>query len=133
MNTTPTTTVPNVAAPAGTTPDAQSSADGLVQCGNCGRYVWHTTERCPDVAPPAGATPDVWEGNPAQRVVAGTNRAIDGHDVLVWTPAVQYADGSLREPAEVHVELSHDDAMTADQARVLAAELIAAADEIDRW
>ena len=46
---------------------------------------------------------------------------------------MQYADGSLREPAQVHVELGHDDAMTSDQARALAAELIAAADEIDRW
>ena len=68
-----------------------------------------------------------------QRVVAGINRGIDGHDVLVWTAAVQYADGSLRQPAQVHVELGHDDAMTADQARALAAELIEAADEIDRW
>jgi len=112
---------------------AQSSADELVQCGHCGRYGWHTTERCPDVAPPAGTIPDVWEGNPAQRVVAGINRGIDGHDIVVWTATVQCADGSLREPAQVHVELSHDDAMTADQARALAAELIEAADEIDRW
>ena len=44
---------------------------------------------------------------------------------------VQYADGSA-ESAQVHVELGHDDAMTSDEARALAAELIAAADEIDR-
>src|SRR6478609_3498806 len=91
------------------------------------------TTTVPDVAPPAGATPDIWEGNPAQRVVAGINRGIDGHDVLVWTATVQYADGSLREPAQVHVELHHDDAMTADQARAPAAQLIEAADEIDGW
>ena len=54
---------------------------------------------------------------------------------MFWSgpTTVQYADGSLREPAEVHVELDHDDAMTADQARALATELIEAADEIDRW
>ena len=92
-----------------------------------------TATPLPDVQPPAGTKPDVWEGNPAQRVVAGINRGIDGHDVLVWTAAVQYADGSLREPAEVHVELDHDDAMTADQARALATELIEAAAEIDGW
>jgi len=54
---------------------------------------------------------------------------------MFWSgpTTVQYADGSLLEPAQVHVELGHDDAMTSDQARALAAELIAAADEIDRW
>src|SRR6478672_2120287 len=89
------------------------------------------TTTAPNVAPPAGTTPDIWEAD--QRVVAGINRGIDGHDVVVWSAAVQYADGSLRKPAEVHVELGDDDAMTADQARALAAELIDAADEVDRW
>jgi len=89
---------------------AQSSADELVQCGHCGRYGWHTTERCPDVAPPAGATPDIWEDN--QRVVAGINRGIDGHDVLVWTDhgAVRrrFSAGARPGPRRTRPRRRHD-------------------------
>ena len=82
-------------------------------------------------APPAGSTPDIWEGD--QRVVVGVDRTIDGRtEVLVWAAAVQYADGSLRQRV-VHVGANGYDSLTIDQARALAAQVIEAADEIDRW
>jgi hypothetical protein len=89
-----------------------------------------TTNPYPDVAPPVGTKPDIWETD--QCVVMGADRTIDGHDGLAWTSAVQYSDGSLRQ-VFVHVDMPTNDHMTSDQARVFAAQLIAAADEIDRW
>src|SRR5258705_10427383 len=86
-----------------------------------------TTDPFPDVAPPPGTDPDVWEGDPPQRVVMGKTWRIAGHDITVWTGAIQYADGSLRQPAEVHVVEGEDDEMTSAQARKLAAQRIAAA------
>lgn len=89
-----------------------------------------TTNPYPHIAPPVGTTPDVWEDD--QRMVMGADRTIDGHDAVVWTAAVQYADGSLQK-AVVHVDMPAKDAMTSVQARALAAEVIAAAHEIDGW
>jgi hypothetical protein len=68
----------------------------------------------------------------------GECRGIDGlHvDVVnVQVTAIQFSDGhiddgSVHEPPHVYLR---DDALTAMQARELAATLIEAADEVDRW
>jgi hypothetical protein len=95
-----------------------------------------TTNRFPSVAPPPGADyVDDWEGDPPQRVVGSGGRGIAdrGHDIIVWTATIQYADGSLRQPIEIHVDHGEDGALTSAQARALAARIIDAADEVDAW
>lgn len=40
-----------------------TAAPALTQCTNCGRYGWHTTERCPEpVRGPAGQTDSMTNG-----------------------------------------------------------------------
>jgi len=92
----------------------------------------------PDVAPPAGTTADIWEGTPPERIVYSANRGIPDYDVTVWTSANQFADGTLddgsrSEPPSVHLNVWASTGMNSDQARILAAVLIEAADEIDGW
>ncbi len=68
----------------------------------------------------------------------GELRGIDGFHidrVSVQPTAVQFPDGriddgSVREPPHVYLG---DDGLTSAQARQLAALLISAADEVDRW
>ena len=62
----------------------------------------------------------------------GADRTIDDHELVVWISAVQHADRSLREVV-VHVDTPGNDHMTSDQARALAAQVLEAADEVDRW
>jgi hypothetical protein len=112
----------------------------LDQCTNCGRYGWHTTDKCPDVPVPPGARPDTWEDDSPlpYRVLFGELRGIDGVDtdrVNVQPTAVQFSDGriddgSVHEPPHIYVG---DNALTTTQARELAATLNDAADEADRW
>jgi hypothetical protein len=90
----------------------------------------------PDVPVPPGARPDTWQND--HRVLLGEVRGIDGVDtdlVCVQVTAVQFFDGriddgSVHEPPHVYLR---DDALSAAQARELAALLIAAADEVDGW
>lgn len=94
----------------------------------------------PDVPIPVGVCADDWQDDVPQpyRVLFGELRGIDGLDidrVSVQATAVQFSDGriddgSVHEPP--HVYLS-DDVLTSVQARQLAAALIDAADEVDRW
>jgi hypothetical protein len=98
------------------------------------------TTTIPDVPAPAGARPDTWQEDVPQpyRILLGDVRGIDGRDidhVSVQPTAVQFSDGrvddgSVHEPPHVYL---CDDGLTAMQARDLAALLIAAADEVDRW
>lgn len=96
------------------------------------------TNPFPDVAPPAGTRADIWEGTPPERIVFGADRGIPDYEVNVWTSANQFADGTLddgsrTEPPTVHLEVGASTGMNSDQARILAAVLIGAAEEIDGW
>jgi hypothetical protein len=99
-----------------------------------------TYDIAPDVPVPPGARPDAWQDDSpfAYRVLLGEVRGIDGVDtdhVCVQPTAIQFADGrvdggSVHEPPHVYLR---DDALSAAQARELAALLIEAADEVDGW
>jgi hypothetical protein len=86
---------------------------------------------------PAGVTfVDSWQqDDPPFRVLRGTDRRIDGHDVRVGTAVIQFGDGRIDdghiEPPHVFVDHC-DRGLTAVQAREMAAVLTAAADEIER-
>ena len=55
-----------------------------------------TTSPRPDVPLPAGAVfGDIWQGDPAERVIMGQNRGITDSDVVIWTSAIQLADGRI--------------------------------------
>jgi hypothetical protein len=99
-----------------------------------------STTYTPDVPVPLGARPDTWEDDSPQpyRVLLGAVHAIDGihvDRVSVQATAIQFLDGriddgSVHEPPHVYLA---DNALTTTQARELAATLIEAADEADRW
>jgi hypothetical protein len=96
-----------------------------------------TTYTTPDVPIPAGFRAQDWQGDDRRpfRVLLGEVRAIDGVDVCLQATAIQFADGTLddgsvHEPPLVYLG---DDALTATQARELAALLVEAADVIDGW
>jgi hypothetical protein len=62
-------------------------------------------------------------------VVYGANRGITDYDVIVWTSAVQYADGTLddgsdSEQPSVHVDIAAANGMSSSQARELAVLLV---------
>jgi hypothetical protein len=91
-----------------------------------------------EVPPPAGTSADAWEDNdPPYRFIRGADRAIAGTTVRVLTGAFQFADGSIDVDGQVdvpNVAIDGDvDHLSADQARQLAAAVLAAADEIDKW
>jgi hypothetical protein len=123
-----------------TAPEPSPDENGLVQCATCGRYGWHETERCPEtpIALPAGLVrADDWQHDVPLpwRVLLGDVRSIDDEQLnTVQLTAVQFADGRIDdgvvEPQRVYLG---DGALTAAQARAIAAALIEAADEIDGW
>ncbi|HEY2085721.1 MAG TPA: hypothetical protein VGH54_06775, partial [Mycobacterium sp.] len=95
----------------------------------------------PDVPLPAGADfGDIWEGegDDVHRVVMGDTRGITDTDVIVWTSAIQYWDGSIDTDGEIEKPALHIDAgagadissLNSDQARELAAALLEAAAEL---
>jgi hypothetical protein len=94
----------------------------------------------PDVPVPPGARPDDWQDDSPlpYRVLLGECRGINGlHvDVVnVQVSAIQFSDGrvddgSVHEPPYVYLR---DNALSAAQARELAALLIEAANQVDRW
>jgi hypothetical protein len=98
------------------------------------------TTTIPTVPVPPGARPDTWQDDspPPYRVLLGEVRSIDGVDsdlVCVQPTAIQFADGrvddgGVHEPPHVYLR---DDALSAAQARELAARLIEAADQVDGW
>jgi hypothetical protein len=87
----------------------------------------------PNVPLPAGAAlADIWEGEHPQRVIMGPNRGITDSDVIVWTTAIQSADGRIDdgpEPPLVHIH--GDPELNSDQAREPAAVLLECAAEMD--
>ena len=94
-----------------------------------------TTKTIPDVPIPGGAI-DVadWydlDAEPARyftgtrRVIARDNR---DHDTLVLVDGTQWADGRIERLISVD-----DDNVTVEQARQIAAALVEAADEVNRW
>ena len=99
-----------------------------------------TTTTIPDVPVPPGARPDTWEDDSPlpYRVLLGEVRSIDGVDidrVSVQPTAVQFSDGridggAVHDPPHVYLG---DHAISAAQARELAATLTWAADVIDGW
>lgn len=100
-----------------------------------------TSTTPPDVPLPAGATsPDGWQPDDSgpYRAIFGDDRCVTDHDAIVWTSAVQFADGAvtaspLGEPY-VYVDcVGIDRGLNSDQARELAAALLEAAAELDRW
>jgi hypothetical protein len=90
---------------------------------------------------PAGATACPWQGDEPQayRYVRGADRRVDGHNLVVYTTAVQRQGGTIdaEDPAEcaaVRIEnINYDDGLTLAQARQLASVLAEAADEIEGW
>ena len=71
------------------------------------------------------------------RILSGELRNIDGGSnyTTVQATAVQFTDGRIDDGGvheAPHVDLG-DDALTSAQARALAALLVEAADEVDRW
>lgn len=98
-----------------------------------------TTSPVPQPVPlPTGAVfADVWEVEDPlpQRLVTGAYRGLTGSDIRVWTSAIQWANGgiALQQPDPPRVHIGGDIELSSDQARELAAALLEAADEIDRW
>jgi hypothetical protein len=93
-----------------------------------------TTNPYPDAPIPAGATRVYdWydlDTEPA-RYFAGPRRVIARHKrnhTLVLVDGTQWADGRIERIISLD-----DDNLTVDQARQLAAALLEAADEVDRW
>ena len=87
-----------------------------------------------NAALPPGATPaeDGWNEDPTglpSRVLDAAPRSLPG--VTVHAAVVQLGDGTLTEPT---ITVGGADAgLTPVQARALAAQLVAAADELDSW
>jgi hypothetical protein len=92
----------------------------------------------PDVPLPAGAEfGDEWDPDDLHRVVVGAERHVTDTDVVAWTSAIQFADGSIDDGSRSQspqVNLGgNDDELNSDQARELATALLEAASEIDGW
>lgn len=101
-----------------------------------------TTTITEPVPLPVGArTFDTWQDDDPQpyRIIVGADRRVTDHTVRVSPSAVQRADGSVDghgdiEAPQVYVfELGESAPLNSDQARELAAALLEAADEIERW
>ena len=95
-----------------------------------------------NVALPTGvAAVDDWQPNDplSYRVVLGAGRGVTDHSVVVQTAAIQFADGRIDHGGIVapSVTISHTcyngRGLSSTQARELAAVLLEAAAEVDRW
>ncbi len=83
---------------------------------------------------PAGLTADIWQGHGPERhrVLTTVPRSISGQpDIIITGHIVQLGDATLdpTDPPYVYIE-GADVALPPQQARELAAEILAAADEI---
>ena len=97
-----------------------------------------TTNPHPDVPLPDGAVfGDIWEGDDPERVVTGPRRGITDAETIIWTSAIQRADGRIApehpDRPLVHIDQCADIGLNSDQARELASVLLETADEVDRW
>jgi hypothetical protein len=102
--------------------------------------VTRTTNPHPDIPLPAGAVfGDIWQGqgDDIYRVIMGANRGVTDSDVVIWTSAIRFWDGSLDTDGEVETPAVHidgdTDRLNSDHARELASALVEAAAEVDRW
>jgi hypothetical protein len=94
-----------------------------------------------DVPVPSGAhTCDDWQDDDHQpyRVILGADRKVTDHAVTVSPSAVQWLDGTVDDgnveaPLVYVFNLGEGNPLNSDQARELAAVLLDAAAEIDRW
>lgn len=91
----------------------------------------------PNVPLPAGAmSADPWQelgtAAPTWRAVTFLRHRIIGHDAQVSISGIQYAAGGHVDDFQILVEGLECDHLNGDQARELAAALLAAADELDR-
>jgi len=101
-----------------------------------------TTTTHPSVPVPAGTTADDWQrGDPMPyRFVFGANRGITDHTVCISTASVQWADdsiddGQIEAPSASFLNGDTEviSGLNSDQLRELAALILEAADELDRW
>jgi hypothetical protein len=98
-----------------------------------------TERRVGHVPVPAGAIAENWEGTPDDRmpyrVITSPTRAITGYAgaVSLFISAHQRADGHVDVGHGVRLKLGHVGGISRASARELAAMLLEAADELDRW
>jgi hypothetical protein len=98
------------------------------------------TQALPNTPLPAGAVcNDDWQPmtRHAYRWIHSPNRGITGHPAIVWSSAIQWADGSIDdgriEAPCISVDITWEEGLSTEQARELAAALVESADEIDGW
>lgn len=107
----------------------------------CGGIGLHARDCQTDIPLPPGAhTYDDWQDSDPQpyRVIIGADRTVTDHPLRVSPSAVQWRDGTVDdgriEGPQVYVfDLGEGNPLNIDQARELAAALLAAAAEIDGW
>lgn len=104
-------------------------------CGGIGTHTRH----CAAIPLPKGSTTgDDWENEDGRRyrVIAGRDRRVEGVDAVISTNAVQWDDGNIDltkfDGPSVWIDLGSEGIPTA-KARLLAREILAAADEADGW
>jgi hypothetical protein len=94
-----------------------------------------TAKPSPNVPlPPGAVVAEIWEGDGPQRVIMGPHRGITDSDAVIWTTAIQLADGRVApEPEPPLVHIYGDASLNSDQARELASALRECAAEMDGW
>ncbi|WP_185293364.1 hypothetical protein [Mycolicibacterium litorale] len=89
--------------------------------------------------PPNTVCEDGWQDDEGQpyRIFSGRDRRVPGVDGVIGTSAIQYSDGTIETSEDdgphIWLGIAANEAITATQARQLAAQLIDTADEVDRW
>ena len=96
-----------------------------------------TTTHChPDVPLPTDvvAASD-WQANDPlpYRIILGEDRGITNHKMAVHTVAIQFADGRIADGRIKAAIVYSGQGLSSTQARELAAALLEAADQLDRW
>jgi|SRR5271156_1068895 len=94
-----------------------------------------------DVPLPAGARADLWLRGQYRVIFKDRQLRLEGDPLKspsICITAVQWADGKVddgttEEGPGVHVHSYGDDGLSPGQARELAAMIVEAADELDRW
>lgn len=108
-------------------PDDDEAADLalLERCGHCGRYGWHETDRCPESA--GAVTGSYSRRVDSVRVIPAT--VTGSQDVRIDVCTDQDRDGVDR-----YIMINGNICLTDPAAaRLVAAELLAAADAMEGW
>jgi hypothetical protein len=90
----------------------------------------------PDVPLPTGvAAAGSWQPNDPlpYRVVLGEDHGVTDHNVVVHSVAIQFADGRIDDGRIKAATVYSGRGLSSTQARELAAALLEAADDLDRW